>query len=65
MDYRFTMINKINEHFPQKRLWVKTRRPDDTDPKCKGVDINRNFPTHWERDGFSDDPCSDSFRGKY
>lgn len=48
----------------QKPLWRKTRRPDDLDPTCKGVDANRNFPYEWSADETSSDPCSDVFGGE-
>jgi murein tripeptide amidase MpaA len=44
------------------RLWRKnTVRLQGT--KCKGVDLNRNWPTHWAEEGASTNPCSLTFAG--
>jgi len=45
-------------------MWRKTRSIT-SDPKCPGVDPNRNFNWHWNDSGASgsDDPCDEVYRG--
>ncbi|GAB1598223.1 carboxypeptidase B-like [Argonauta hians] len=45
------------------RLWRKTRSRSANYKNCIGVDINRNFPNHWNEDGSSSDPCSVEYAG--
>lgn len=51
------------------RLWRKNRHVvasqlELTDPKCVGVDINRNFPEGWKKGGKSHPPqCSEDYGG--
>ncbi|XP_029637587.1 carboxypeptidase B [Octopus sinensis] len=45
------------------RLWRKTRSRSPNYNHCIGVDINRNFPNHWNEDGSSSDPCSVEYSG--
>lgn len=33
--------------YPKYRLWRKNVRPSEGS-KCAGVDLNRNFDTHWD-----------------
>jgi hypothetical protein len=54
--------------------WQRKNRDDDQAPAggCPppwagsqvGVDLNRNFDTHWDTAGISHDPCSEVFDGK-
>jgi carboxypeptidase T len=53
--------------------WQRKNRDDDQAPDgCPppwansqvGVDLNRNFDTHWDSAGVSHDPCSEVFNGK-
>lgn len=45
------------------RLWRKTRSRSSNFFNCIGVDINRNFPNHWNEVGSSEDPCSVEYSG--
>ncbi|KAI8872006.1 Zn-dependent exopeptidase, partial [Ramicandelaber brevisporus] len=45
------------------RMWRKNRRNNGND--TFGVDLNRNFPLFWGKEGASDDPASDSFYGAH
>lgn len=45
------------------RLWRKTRSRSSNYYNCIGVDINRNFPNHWNEIGSSEDPCSVEYAG--
>ncbi|XP_023315932.1 carboxypeptidase B-like [Trichogramma pretiosum] len=48
---------------PENRLWRKNR--SSAIKKCRGVDLNRNFDTHWTSGiGSSDDPCAQTYKGK-
>jgi murein tripeptide amidase MpaA len=44
------------------RLWRKNRNPNDG-AACSGVDINRNYNSHWGEGGSSGSACSDTYRG--
>lgn len=43
------------------RLWRKTRTPYGG--YCIGADPNRNWDIHWNEQGTSQDPCSNSYAG--
>jgi len=43
------------------RLWRKSRQVINGDPA--GVDLNRNWPDHWNQGGSSTDPSSDVYMG--
>jgi len=43
------------------RLWRKTRSPQKS--RCRGVDLNRNFPFHWRDAGGSSNPCTENYAG--
>jgi hypothetical protein len=43
-------------------MWRKNRRVNEGSG-CLGVDNNRNYPYHWGREGSSNSPCSDIYRG--
>lgn len=50
------------------RLWRKNRRISSTsrymnDDTCNGVDLNRNFDSHFNGEGSSDDHCSQLYQG--
>lgn len=44
------------------RLWRKNRATN-SGSSCKGVDINRNYNSHWGEGGSSSNPCSDTYKG--
>lgn len=44
------------------RMWRKTLSPT-SNPKCNGVDPNRNWNFHWGEAGASPMTCSDSYQG--
>jgi len=46
--------------FEKDRMWRKNR---NFFGMCRGVDLNRNFPFHWNETGSSDDPCSYDYAG--
>ncbi|KAG9509973.1 Notchless protein-like 1, partial [Fragariocoptes setiger] len=43
------------------RLWRKNRAPVGT--RCRGTDLNRNYPFQWNTGGSSGYPCSETYRG--
>ena len=54
---------------PPNRLWRKNLHDNDGDGEitaADGVDLNRNFPTHWKYDdeGSNTDLSSDTYRGE-
>ena len=54
--------------FDEERLWRKNLRDNDENGEITvgdGVDLNRNYPEHWNYDdeGSSTDPASDTYRG--
>ena len=54
--------------FDQERLWRKNLRDNNGDGQITvgdGVDLNRNYPEHWnyEDEGSSSEPSSDTYRG--
>jgi len=44
------------------RLWRKSRQTN-SGSTCLGVDLNRNYNTHWGEGGSSSNPCSDTYMG--
>uniref|UniRef100_A0A1A9X3N1 Zinc carboxypeptidase A 1 n=1 Tax=Glossina brevipalpis TaxID=37001 RepID=A0A1A9X3N1_9MUSC len=50
--YRFT--------FEYDRMWRKNRQLFST---CYGVDLNRNYPAHWNSTGSSSNPCHYDYAG--
>ena len=42
-------------------MWRKNRNPNNGH-RCKGVDVNRNFDSHWGEHA-SSDPCSSVYHG--
>lgn len=45
------------------RLWRKNRQSVSTS-SCRGRDINRNWPNHWDqRGGASTSPCAEDYKG--
>ena len=44
------------------RLWRKNRNVNNGNA-CRGVDINRNYNSHWGEGGSSSSPCSDTYMG--
>ncbi|XP_073669363.1 carboxypeptidase A1-like isoform X2 [Paramisgurnus dabryanus] len=44
------------------RFWRKNRSVT-SNPKCRGVDINRNWDAEFGTPGASDDPCAEDYRG--
>uniref|UniRef100_A0A8C1ICT3 Carboxypeptidase A2-like n=1 Tax=Cyprinus carpio TaxID=7962 RepID=A0A8C1ICT3_CYPCA len=49
-------------HRPHYRLWRKSRSAT-SNPKCPGVDLNRNWDAEFGGPGASDDPCAEDYRG--
>ncbi|KAJ0174565.1 hypothetical protein K1T71_009673 [Dendrolimus kikuchii] len=48
------------------RLWRKNRHKSITRPRCRGVDINRNFETDWMIAGITaTNECDHSFSGPF
>ena len=45
------------------RMWRKNRQPTG-DPNCIGIDLNRNFPSHWNESGSSGRKCDDLYHGE-
>uniref|UniRef100_A0A8C1FSU7 Carboxypeptidase A2 (pancreatic) n=1 Tax=Cyprinus carpio carpio TaxID=630221 RepID=A0A8C1FSU7_CYPCA len=56
--YVFTHLSP-NPHY---RLWRKSRSAT-SNPKCPGVDLNRNWDAEFGGPGASDDPCAEDYRG--
>jgi murein tripeptide amidase MpaA len=52
--YKYTWTND--------RLWRKNRNPNNG-AACLGVDVNRNYNSHWGEGGSSTSPCSDTYLG--
>ncbi|XP_017491432.1 PREDICTED: zinc carboxypeptidase-like [Rhagoletis zephyria] len=46
--------------FEHDRMWRKNRKLFGT---CRGVDLNRNYPDHWNTTGASGDPCRYDYSG--
>nr|ATU82441.1 venom M14 protease [Lethocerus distinctifemur] len=46
----------------EDRFWRKNRA-NTTDPRCKGVDLNRNFDVYFGGLGTSDYPCDETYVG--
>lgn len=44
------------------RLWRKNREKN-SGSTCIGVDLNRNYNSHWGQGGSSTSPCSDTYMG--
>lgn len=56
--YEYTQISA------DTRMWRKTRKPlFHQGGICYGTDPNRNFDFHWNEEGASSDPCSNTFAG--
>jgi len=45
------------------RMWRRTRSSGKHSGPCIGVDLNRNFPYHWNESGTSGDFCSEIYSG--
>lgn len=45
------------------RFWRKNRRPNAKNPRCPGVDLNRNFDANFGGVGTSGRPCAETYRG--
>ncbi len=46
-------------------MWRKSRKINEVDESCWGVDLNRNYGNLWGMDiGSSGDPCSPTYRGE-
>ena len=52
--YKYTWTND--------RLWRKNRNTNGG-AACAGVDVNRNYNSHWGEGGSSTSPCSDTYMG--
>jgi len=44
------------------RLWRKNMNTNPGKP-CKGVDLNRNYPSNWGKGGSSSDSCAETYMG--
>ncbi|KAL7672622.1 hypothetical protein ACOME3_007506 [Neoechinorhynchus agilis] len=66
----------FNNRFNRLRYWRKNARPHDGNvsmsnsrtPKCRGVDLNRNYPFAWNfspGEGASQQPCSEVYQGPF
>ncbi|XP_023302831.2 carboxypeptidase B-like [Lucilia cuprina] len=73
LDYDFIILPVVNpdgyeytQTSSSARFWRKTRQPYQTESKiCYGADPNRNFDFHWNEEGASSNPCSDTYAGPY
>ena len=66
-DVKFHIIPIVNPDgfafsHTDSRYWRKNRRPHQ-DPACVGVDLNRNFPFHWNEVGGDSYACSEIYVG--
>lgn len=72
-DYDWVILPLVNadgyEHTQTgtlARMWRKTRQPYEyLGQTCYGADPNRNFDFHWNEEGASSNPCSDTYAGPY
>ncbi|EDV40702.1 uncharacterized protein Dana_GF10642 [Drosophila ananassae] len=70
-DYDWVILPLVNadgyEHTQTgtlARMWRKTRQPYNyLGQTCYGADPNRNFDFHWNEEGASSNPCSDTYAG--
>ncbi|KAH8256231.1 hypothetical protein KR026_011318 [Drosophila bipectinata] len=70
-DYDWVILPLVNadgyEHTQTgtlARMWRKTRQPYNyLGQTCYGADPNRNFEFHWNEEGASSNPCSDTYAG--
>ncbi|XP_017100162.2 carboxypeptidase B1 [Drosophila bipectinata] len=70
-DYDWVILPLVNadgyEHTQTgtlARMWRKTRQPYKyLGQTCYGADPNRNFEFHWNEEGASSNPCSDTYAG--
>lgn len=67
-DYDWVILPVVNpdgyeytQQTADTRLWRKTRQP--WSEACIGTDPNRNFDFHWNEEGASPDPCSQTYAG--
>jgi hypothetical protein len=68
-DVVFVIVPVVNPDgyvytWTSNRLWRKNREPT-VKGFAYGVDLNRNWPSHWGGDGSSSIPISESYRGPY
>ncbi|XP_044251839.2 zinc carboxypeptidase [Drosophila takahashii] len=64
-DYNWFVFPCVNPDgykytFEHDRMWRKNRQLFGT---CRGVDLNRNYPDHWNSTGSSSDPTRYDFAG--
>lgn len=70
-DYNWVVLPVVNadgyeysQLSADTRMWRKTRKPLFHEGGiCYGTDPNRNFDFHWNEEGASSDPCSNTFAG--
>nr|XP_055048230.1 carboxypeptidase A2-like [Misgurnus anguillicaudatus] len=64
--YMLTVTNPDGYVFSHKnhRMWRKNRSVTPN-PKCRGVDLNRNWDAKFGGPGASNDPCTEIYHGPY
>ncbi|XP_015174391.1 PREDICTED: zinc carboxypeptidase-like [Polistes dominula] len=62
--YIFPVFNPDGYEYTHStnRLWRKNLKRSTW--RCKGVDLNRNWDTHWSEIGSSSNPCSEIYAGQ-
>jgi hypothetical protein len=67
-DVEFVIVPVVNPDgydftWTNTRLWRKNRASPPRGSTCVGVDLNRNWDSHWSGPGASSNPCSDTYYG--
>lgn len=58
----FTNPDGYDYTWTNDRLWRKNRNTNGGN-LCRGVDVNRNYNSHWGEGGSSTSPCSETYMG--
>ncbi|XRB23838.1 zinc carboxypeptidase [Pseudoscourfieldia marina] len=63
--YVVPMVNPDGYEYSHttSRMWRKNRRSNEPQSRCIGVDVNRNFETHFGHQWSSADYCDEMYRG--
>lgn len=63
--YVVPMVNPDGYEYSHttSRMWRKNRRSNEPQSRCMGVDVNRNFETHFGHQWSSADYCDEMYRG--